>query len=542
MNKPKGNVEAFLGTDRNNPRPEPNRPVKPRQKKYVDNPIMAVDRKQVLLESGEIYPLDQLPHLIQTQPSSILVSNHVGAMVKFLDGRFDDNSRWQYRAAPIERAAWAPNRKRKATIKDCVVGYLGFMGENKKKGHYHYPLDPHHFVLKSIGELRKNIPGENSTLIKLMEWAKEVRTFLQSQELRLSPTAGGIAAQLLKDERFYPKARRKVPHKINRKGREQLPGNFYELYAAKDDGTYYRAAYLDQSNAHHTHAKELNFPCANTLRARGRYETLQDRSYAKAGTTKFDQLISHYGLFYLAVEVPRFSSIDFPLPQINLGKHGYQKAFFHSNELPYLRELGVRVRHIIACWTSPDSDPGLNRYAEWALKEIAKSPNNSRPWLKPTLLSTYGVLAAKPKHLEFGYKQAKNSEPKQYPCGVGFLDVQAKRTKKEKEPLMANVIHRGMIEAETRLSSLRLARELSRQGHTVLAIYADSVFVEDGKPLPLLPPPWRIQDFLTGLQFESATHFSSHQITKQPGISANWRDFPHRVPARPRRKKSDTKN
>jgi hypothetical protein len=500
---------------------------------------MAIDRDQVLLETGEVFPFEELPNLILTQPSSILVAPHFGPVIKFLDSYYSNNENWQFRASPIERSAWAPGRTRQAIMRDCIIGYLGFKGENKKKGHYHYPLCPQTFILKTISELRKGVPEETATIVRLMGWAKEIRKFLQDNELNLSPTSGGIAAQLLKDKRFYSSPRRKVPRTINAKARELLPGNFYKLYEAKEGTKSYSATYLDQISAHHTHARTLKFPCANDLRERGRYETLEDKSFAKHGTEKFKKIISEHGLFYLAVEVPRFFKQDFPLPCLE-NKTGYQRVYVYSNEIPYLQELGVRISHIIACWTSPGYETGLNKYAEWALEEITQSTEVSKPWLKPTLLSTYGVLAAKPKIMEFGYKQALGGIPKKYPCGSGFLEVQAKISKKPREPIMANVIHRGMIEAQTRLESLRFARELAKDGHTILAIYADSIFVEDGKPLPLLRPPWRIQNYLTRLRFESATHFTSAQIDKLPGIPHDWRNRPNRIPPRPGKKKIRT--
>lgn len=526
----------------NGPRREPNRPVKPRKPRFVYRPIMAIDKDQVLLESGEVHPFADLPLLIKTEPSSILVATHFGQIIKYLDSKFATDGNWQFRASPVERSAWAPNRKnRQAVMKDCIIGYLGFKGKNKQKGHYHYPLTPHTFILKSVSELRRNIPGENANIVKLMEWAKEVRKFLEDNQLNLSPTSGGIAAQFLKDKRFYPNDRRKVPGITNAKTREHLPGNYYKLYAAKENKGRYTAAYLDQISAHHTAAKTLQFPCANTLYRKGRFNSLADRSFAKAGTEKFDKLISEYGLFYLAIETPRFFDTSFPLPECE-GDQGYRRGYFYSNEIPYLKTLGVRIRHIIAAWTSPDHDPGLNRYAEWALDEIANAPTVRKPWLKPTLLSTYGVLAAKPKILEFGYKQAKGGEIKQYPCGSGFIEVIAKSTDKKREPLMANVLHRGMIEAETRLQSLMFARELAAEEHTILAIYADSIFVEGSTQLPLLRPPWRVQDFLTGLKFESATHFTSHQMSKSPGVPANFRDRIRGIPPRPRKRKASTQN
>lgn len=540
------------------PRPKPNRPVKPRKPVTVEKPIIAVHGNEVLLErTGDTHSYDELPQLIVREPSSIIIAHQVGHLLRDMDKQFSDNPLWQFRVSPVEREVWGPNRKYKTTIRDTTVNFFGFKGKNKKKGHYHFPISPMTFCLKTVDSIRRGLPEGNKTLFKMMFWGQDLREFLQENELALKPTSGGIAAQLLRDKRFYPDARRKVPLHTNRIGREKLPGNFYKLYAAevsetdskwekveqvatvpsdvtiKDKVFGYKATYLDQTSAHHSATSELSLPCANTLRRRGRFSTLEDKPYARAGTEKYDRLIKQHGLFYLAMECPRFLDNAFPLPECG-DKDGYTRGFFYSNELPYLLELGVRIRHIIACWTSPDKDEGLNKYAKWAIRQIAKSKAERKPWLKPTLLSTYGVLAAKPKKLEFGYKRAENSFDTKYPCGSGFIDVQARRMQKLHEMPSANVIHRGMIEAETRLRSLKLAKELAKQGHTILAIYADSIFVEDGKQLPLLPHPWRVQAELTGLHFQSATHFSSRELTKQPGIPQNARKRP-KLPARPTR-------
>lgn len=524
----------------NSPVPKVNRPVKPRKKRSADKPVIAVDKGQVLLESGEIFPTDDLPVLIRSLPSSIVVSHHFGATLRFLNEVYKDNDLWQYRLSPIESTSWSPERKRKAVMKDCIISFFGFKGERKQRGHYHYPISPETFCLKSIHELRASVPGGRETITKLTEWAIELRDYCVKQDLNLSPTSGGIAAQLLRDDRFYPSARRKVPKITNAKGREKLPGNYYKLYKGKTAGenvrpVAYKAAYLDQISAHHTAALTLEFPNANTLRRYGRYSTLQDKSFAKVDTPKYREFIACHGLFYLAIETPRFFDTSFPLPECGEGGE-YKRGYFYSNEIPYLLELGVRIRHIIACWVSPDRDAGLNRYAEWALQQVAGCEPSAKPWLKPLLLSTYGVLAAKPRHLEYGYRQAKNGETKEYPCGSGFITVQAKRTSKEIEPLMSNVIHRGMIEAETRLRSLRFARGLTLMGYNILAIYADSIFVDSSKDLPLIGPPWRVQEYLSNLRFQSATHFSSHEVTKQPGGPVRVIDMGV-VPPRPRAKR-----
>lgn len=504
------------------PRPVPDRIVKPRKESSVNLPIIAVDGDTVLTERGEVFAYSELPKLVVSEPPSIIVAHLMGHLVRDLDEQFEGNDLWQWRATPVEKELYGPNRQYRTTVRDTTFSFFGFKSASKKKGHYHYPLSPHTFCMKTVNELRRGLPEKDATIYKLMEWAKEIRSFLQDNKLALTPSSGGIAAQLLRDKRFFPDARRKVPRHTNKRGREQLPGNFYKLYHAKEEGKSHSAYYLDQTSAHHTAAKDLDFPDPNTLQRRGRYSTLTDRPFARYGSVKYKELIKQHGLFYLAIECPRFMDNDFPLPECK--GVGYQRGFFYSNEISYLEETGVRIRHIIACWTSPDIDRGLNRYAGWATGRINEASEAEKPWLKPTLLATYGVLAARPKKLEYGYKQAENAEEKQYPCGSGFITVQAKRMQQIREMNISNVIYRGMIEAQTRLISLQFARELARSGYTILAIYADSIFVESSKPLPLLPFPWRIQDHLTNLKFHNATNFTSSQLCKTPGMPNAIRD------------------
>ena len=513
------------------PEPAPRRAVRPRQKVQIDKPIIAIDDESVLLENGEVLSVTDLPAVILSEPSSIVVAHQVGHIVRELDKVFDDHPRWQFRATPVERELWGPNRKYRTTIRDTTIAFFGFQGKNKRAGHYHFPVSPEQFVLQTANKIRRDINENPETLYKLMEWGKDLRSFLQEQELPIKPTTGGIAGQLLRDERFYPFPRRKVPFLTNAAARDKLPGNFYKLYDAGLNKSY-RAAYLDQRSSHHTIASELEFPDADTLRRKGRYKTLGNKSYIRYDHPKFKSQLSEHGLFLLNIRIPHYPrKRPFMPPAVDRRGAGLTQAYLYSNELEYVQSIGCQIDGIIAQWTSPNIEHGLNCYAKWALEELAKADGARKPWLKPTLLATYGVLAARPKKIEFGYKRAENGEEKQYPCGSGFLTVQAKRMEQLREMPTANVIHRGMIEAETRLRSMRLATELRERGYSILAIYADSIFVADADELPFLPSGWRIQAFLTALRFQSATAFTSRELTKMPGVSVAERQrarLPHR--------------
>jgi hypothetical protein len=435
--------------------------------------------------------------------------------VQECDDAFGYRDDWQFRVTPVVYDVYNPNQVRsRQVVKESVVAFFGFSDTSKRgNSRYFYPLDPLSFVRKTVFEIHQNSGTGASELTELLAFGVRVRSFLVENGLQIRPTSGGIGGQLLRDRRFYPNARRKVPRATNDKARDRLPGNFYRLYGA-EVGRVYRATYLDQVNAHHTSASKLRLPCANNLMARGRFATLEDEAWRKHGTTGYKVEIERAGLFYARIWSQGGDGRKPVLPFME--KRGSELRWFYSNELEELQAYG-RIEYLVAAWTSDQADTGINRYARWAVQQLAQTDEPNRGWVKPTLLSTYGILAAKAKHTEFGYKRAKGGEEKLYPIGTKRLAVLAKRSEKALESPVANVIHRGMIEAETRLESIRLARELEASGVEILAIYADSVFVRSGE-LPLLPPNWKIQSHLTGLRFLSATMFTSKELTKLPGV------------------------
>lgn len=507
-------------------RPIPPRAVKPRQTGYKQLPIIAVSREtdQIFVEqTGETLPFEALPLLIATHPSSIVVSSNVGSVVKALDDVWDDDPQWQFRMTPVVSEIYAPNRVKTRTVtKRTVVAFFGFT-RGKGKNLYHYPIEPDAFVGKTIHELR---PGEDSRVIKLYEWAADVRFFLRDNNLLVRPTTGGIAGQLLRDERFYESERRKVPRATNDKARDQLPGNYYRLYVPEKKT--FDATYLDQKSAHHSCALGIAFPDANKLFAKGHFQEPGDKIMARSGTPRFKKLIAEHGLFLVNLNSPETDPTTFPLPCME--KPGTNQAWIFSNEIPYIHECGGSILSIIAQWTSVDVESGLNKYAQWSLEELAEADSTRRAWLKPLLHSTYGILAARPKAIEFGYKRAKSGEDKRYPVGGGVVNVKARVTEGIHEMPTANVIHRGMIEAETRLRSIRLAKLFTAKGMKVLAIYADSIFVNlNDKRMPLLDNRWQVKGELSRLQFFSSTAFTSDVLTKLPGIPKGDMDTVRRL-------------
>lgn len=517
--------------------PPVHRTVKPRRTLVDHRPVIAVDLDSgyALSESGELTHLSQLARVLVGRPSSFVTCTNAAALVNRLNRELSNVPNWQYRVTPLKRGVRKPNGQIGRTqIQGTIVNFFGWQKADKKAGLYHYPLDPFTFcgargVSGILPTARVTVWNPDTgevleRLAQLLAWGQDVRDWCVRHHLKVSPTNGGLAAQLLKDPRFWPEPRRKVPRATNARMRPHLPGNYYKLMA--EENRHYQAYYLDMASAHHTIAADLKLPHPDKLRAKGHFKTVpvesdvtvpEGRPWVKQGTPAFDQLMHAYGLLYCQLSVRKLPDELFPLPCVRLP--GTKMAWVYTNELPTLRTLGVVVDFVQAAWVSWDLDTGLNEYARWALQETREATQDAKAWLKPTLLATYGILAAKPRVMETGYRLAERGVPRRYPAGSGMLEAKAMISDIESETQIANVLYRGMIEAEQRVRVLNCARDLTQHGCRVLAVYADSVFVDSSTPLPFLPDGWRVEAELDDLVFMSSTEFISRQVTKLPGLA-----------------------
>lgn len=495
------------------------RTVQPRKPVQDSRPIIAYNGESIAVErTGEIHPGATLPEVLLTEPSSILVCERADAMLKWLcESPAARIPGWQFKVTPVERMVFREQRRKRPTVfRQVIVSFLGWRLD-RRHTHYHYPLDPVCFVGTP---LRRIITAENeaSELVALLRWGRDVREWANENGLKVAGGSGSLATQLLKDPRFYPDTRRKVPRATNKKARPHLPGNHYELRAP--ERTYFDAYYLDMTAAHHTCAESIQFPNANTLLARGRFRepptSATREPFTIPGRPAFTRLITSHGLLLVRLNVPHIPAERFPPPYMK--EAGVRNVWVYSNELPMIRELGGLVEGVEAAWSSWDPDPGLNQYARWALSQIASMADERKRWAKPVMLATYGMLAARPSAREYGYANARGGEKRVYMTSNGPLHVRVKSQEKETESPVVNVVHRGMIEAEVRMRALSLARDLHSQGVRVLCLYADSVVIESTGAIPFIPPPWRIKSPMTNLQFFNAVSFASDEVTKLPGI------------------------
>lgn len=492
--------------------------VKPRRPHSPALHIVTLTRQTLCLErTGETLPIDQLAAVVVAERKSLLVGMGFGYYLDLLAKAFTDSAAFQYRLVPTYSENYALNGTRRRTIRilDATASLIGF------PGNFHHALDPAVFVRMGIDDIQ---PDDRPRHVKLLQWAQGVRAFCIENFLRITPGAGGIAAQLLRDPRFYPQARRKVPRFVNAKARAELVGNFYKLYIP--DGSFRpRVWYLDMSSAHHRIASETPLPDGNHLHAFGRYTTLEG-AWAEVGTPRYETVLRMYGMLHVHIKVPYLYTNRFPLPCME--KSGDYHGWIFTNEITDIVALGGRIVSIQAAVASRTRDSGIKRYADFALDTLADPARaGDRVWLKPMLHAAYGVLASRARPIETGWRIAHGGKPEVWPMGEALIPVNASRSTTTFEPPTTNVLQRAMIEAEQRKRALQLARTLHGHGIPIYSIYADSVFADGSRALPLLPPGWRVQSHVQGMRFHTATTFESPQISRAPGVPRHL----HRSPA-----------
>jgi hypothetical protein len=497
----------------------PGKIVKPRARTYHRLPVVALSNGIALDENGETYRFQ--PAMLETMPSTLFVKIASAAWLTQLDKHYAPlrPTTWQWRVGSNHRDIIRQDGKRIATRVSTTIHYFGFKndtGQRHAPGVFHKVIDP---VVMYGHNLDKIFPGDDSRLIKLFKWGVLIRDFCDENQLEVRPTTGGIAGQFLTDRRFYPKARRKVPAAINERTRTALPGNHYTLAVEPDKHRELSAWYIDQTRAHHYHARTTELPDADSLYAYGFFAAETPTRYAFTKT-----IPNFYGLYLCDLQSPRWHP-DRKHP--HRGAHFLRggRQYVYSNELEHLMFMGYKVKGIYAAWGSRKLDAGLGKYATWA--ETQLDTHNSAPWIKPLLLSAYGVLATTPRQHESIFRIAKRGETVSLLTGQDELSGTLVTGRRKLEPAIANVLHRGMIEAATRSESVWLAQDLDGQGYRVLSIYADAVIVEnDGvKPEPQLVEPWRVKTELNHLQFLNRQAFVSGEMTKLPGVSQELRNY-----------------
>lgn len=493
--------DVTLVTRNHDPFMRPKRVVLPRRRTPRRREVVAVANGWTVNERMEFGTVKELIEALPQMPPTLFVRLSAADFVAELDEVYSIShpTSWQWSAASSEREI-VRGEVHLATRISTVVRYFGWKG-----GNYHRIIDPVTMYKRSLDQVW---PSDDSLIVRLLNWAVALRDFCDENGIEVRPTMGSLGSQFLTDPRFYPEARRKVPTATNEQARPYLPGNYYRLKFTPSPNVHFTAHYLDQSRAHHYHAEHTPLPNANSLYAHGNFIDLRECVFQEADD-KF------YGLYCLDL-VPPVHRETFPFVH---GKGSViEKQFIYSCELDQLRSVGYEVYGVRAAWGSYQRDTGIAKYARWAGEQLDRYV--AAPWLKPILLATYGTLAMKPQdQAESIFRLAKRGKSRT--IRTGHHSLKGTAVTRKMDPRIANVIHRGMIEAATRAESIGYANWLQSQGHSVLSIYADAVIVRvnDDKPLPPIPEPWRLKETLNHLQFINKQAFMSDSMTKLPGVN-----------------------
>jgi hypothetical protein len=500
----------------------PARTVKPRTRGYVHMNLAVAALDGILDEHGEVH--DDVCAYVKDSPPTAFITIDPSSFLGALDDRYNEHPHWRFTLARINvekgeasisrvklmtfgfRACKTPQERARCPI--CEHGSV-------RKTRLHQCWDPRAMsptpVLKLIGDSSPSV---------LLQWGVDVRAWAREQNLELRTALSGYGAQLLRDPRFYPDARRRVPRASNERIRPALLGNLVRLVDVKPGPTTYNVTSIDQRSAHHRIVQDIALPDANTLFARGYFNNPEaaPRLWAPRGTLLYERTIKQPGLVYVSATSRLTGPNEFRFLQQNFT--GQQRLYAWTNTIDFLESTGTRIDGIIAAWTSTRTDDGLSQYGNWAQNQIETASPVRKRWLKPLLHSTYGLLAARPRPLEIGRNVLDNTgRSSHFLLGPRAFEVTA-RTLTAWQPAFVNVAQRGMIEAETQLRSLVMAQYLTDVGCRVTHIHTDGLHVE-GK-LPLLPDTWGVNG-LTDVMYLDNVSWLARERDCLPGRDSRER-------------------
>lgn len=458
---------------------EPEKPAKP-----CVLPIVAVrpDRTVVCEEGVLPSPTARMAffheyvELLPSLPRHIVVTFSSDSWLWQLDERYKDHPRWTWSVMVQEK----PHRKLRQH-----VSYYGFRPpKGERKGAFS------HLVIDA-GSFTQDM---DTDLLELGQW---VREFCNEHGLKMRASAAGIAAQMLRHPMFYPDARRAVPRFINAKARKHLPGPFYESYV--DSVQRIEAAtYIDQEAAYHYAAETTPLPNANSIRAIGNTRT--NAPYARAGSELFEREMRKHGLIHAMVVMPRLRPEQEKFVPRPLRRTGRFRVWLWTNEVPYLKSLGMEIEYLISVWGTQEVDKGIRAYAKWA-RETGKG----KPHLKALLLMPYGALGRRPATItmhtpggkvenEFPMLQGSEDTDGDLLLAGQFIEGTRTRTVKV-QTYTSNALQLGLIQAHVRALSLDMARQLAAHGQEVISVYADGIFIrlDESGQLPMFAP-WRLKE------------------------------------------------
>lgn len=419
-------------------------------------------------------------------------------------------------------------KKTEAYIQKITPSTFGWHEKGKRRQGRHMIVNPALYTAGGIAASQLVIPN---TPAELTRWATGMREWCKENDLPIGRSLSSIGASLSRDARFWPNDRGRVPSATNEKVREYLPG---VTVKCEDRYSFHgHVLTLDQRRAYHTIAKETPLPDPTTLYARGYFynPTKTDRLWTYPGRKVYERTLKQPGLYALLVRVRNRDEMALPCVQ----ERGERIVFVWSPEVRELdRDPRVTIIGMRAAWTSTKVEEGLATYGAWALEQIAENPDLAA-WLKPSLHSMYGLLAAKPTVLLRAELHMANGVD--YPIYYNGRKVPFKAMLIPHTSAVTNVCVLGVLQAELRVRTLEMARHLVAAGAKILRIHSDGLHFTVAQLPTYDEARWKLEEIHSVHYFDDVTYICDERIVA-PGRHGSDDDrlkriLSSRLPKRP---------
>lgn len=485
--------------------------VKPRRRGYTHRHLVAVTEDGLAVdETGEVH--DDLPALAFNSDPLIWLTTDPAYLLLTMVSRFRDHPYFNYQVIT------SMETDMDVTMSHSKLTRFGFSrGREKRAPGRHRGL---HLVW-SPADMSRNPTDflESPEASELLRWGRDVREWCREQNIPLPTSLSGISSSLLKDSRFWPDARGRVPRATNERLRSYLPGVYSELRT--NPGRRFQAIALDQRTAYHRAAQEVPTPNPDNLFARGYFNLTDDPTapmWAPRDSEVYRRTMAEPGLVFVQALSRQPLPAETKPPATNY--NGRSRVFLWTNEVALAEEHGLEVEGIIAAWTSTTADPGLPRYGAWAEAQIQTADPARKLWLKPTLHGTYGLLAARARDIYIGHGRGRG-RPAMVILGAGHEVPVRQHHLGAHAPTTTNVAMLGTLQAEVRVRSMRMANALMANGVDVLHIHADGLHVTGQVPLVDVAA-WKT-DPADNLEYIDPVSWFSDQGDTLPGRDARMR-------------------
>lgn len=428
------------------------RVIQARRTGYVHRPIIVVYNELGVTEDGT--PVQHLPAFVASMPSHIWVTLDASWLLDHLCVYMDTFGvrDWNYQLTEA----------RTGHMSHARLLRFGLKPEGKQRRAMHLCWTPYDM----LDAPERVIPP---TLDGLMRFATDVRAWLKEQNLPVPTTLSAIGSALLRDKRFYPDPRGRVPSATNERVREWLPGVHQELHTKQR--AHRSVITLDQRGAYHQIVQDIALPDSTTLHARGYFNDPENAPlWLQRSHPDCVGVLAAPGLVCIDAHSRRSKPSEFRPPALDY--IGTRRLYLWTNEVEFAEQHGVTVIGLVAAWVAEDNDTGLARYGRFAQHQISAVTDYRKRWLKPSLHSAYGLLGAKPRTLRNGFLHGRGEVTK-WLLGVRAFNVH--ESELDHKPPLGNAVQLGMIQAEVRLRTLRMANYLSSMGVTVTHVHADGL-------------------------------------------------------------------